>query len=262
MINNGGMGPVPGAEAASKHSTEQEVEVISNAQLFEMLQNMEKKMSKLDDVAQLVASVNFADKEIKDLKAENASLKDEVSSLTNSVKELQRAVSLLQEGMTDLKCRSMRNNLIFSNIPEVRGEDTEKTIRNFMEESLKTDKKVVEKIDIARCHRYNQKNSKNGRPRPIVARFERFKAKELIKSFGKNLKDTNFGVNDQYPQEISERRWKLFPVLRKARNHNIKAVLKVDKLYIRGVLFHPETDDIDKICADAEATSSENVTVQ
>ncbi len=44
------------------------------------------------------------------------------------------------------------------------------------------------------------------RPRPIVAKFGYFKQKEQVKSRGRELKGTDFGVNDQFPKEILERR--------------------------------------------------------
>ena len=64
---------------------------------------------------------------------------------------------------------------------------------------------------------------------------------------GKNLQGLNYGVNDQFPQEVMNRRKNLFPILRKARQNQIRAVIKVDKLYINKVLFDPEKNDIDQI---------------
>ncbi|XP_065325883.1 NLR family CARD domain-containing protein 3-like [Pelmatolapia mariae] len=46
----------------------------------------------------------------------------------------------------------------------------------------------------------------SGRPRPIVAKFGHFKQKEQVKSRGRELKGTDFSVNDQFPREILERR--------------------------------------------------------
>ncbi len=39
------------------------------------------------------------------------------------------------------------------------------------------------------------------RPRPIVAKFGYFKQKEQVKSRGRELKGTDFGVNDQFPKK-------------------------------------------------------------
>ncbi len=39
------------------------------------------------------------------------------------------------------------------------------------------------------------------RPRPIVAKFGYFKQKEQVKSRGRELKGTDFSVNDQFPKK-------------------------------------------------------------
>ncbi|KAM4530052.1 uncharacterized protein PAE49_022712 [Odontesthes bonariensis] len=70
------------------------------------------------------------------------------------------------------------------------------------------------------------------RPRPIVAKFEHFERKELVKSRGRELRGTDFSVNDQFPKEILDRRRRLFPLRKKFIEENSRAVIAVDKLYV------------------------------
>ncbi|KAL0194887.1 hypothetical protein M9458_008459, partial [Cirrhinus mrigala] len=93
----------------------------------------------------------------------------------------------------------MRDNLVFSGIPESAEEDAEATVKSFIKTYLKLPEDTVENICFERVHRLGAKKPGTPRPRPIVAKFGYFKQKE-------QLKGTDFSVNDQFPKEILERR--------------------------------------------------------
>lgn len=59
----------------------------------------------------------------------------------------------------------------------------------------------------------------------------------MIKSRGKLLKGSNFGMNDQFPKEIQQRRKILIPIMKDFREKGKRAALSVDKLYVDGTLF-------------------------
>ncbi len=108
----------------------------------------------------------------------------------------------------------MRDNLVFSGIPESAEEDPEATVKTFIKTYLKLSEDTVENICFERVHRMGAKKPGAPRPRPIVAKFGYFKQKEQVKSRGRELKGTDFSVNDQFPKEILERRKILFPIRR------------------------------------------------
>ena len=73
---------------------------------------------------------------------------------------LEKERDVLREEVTYLQSQSMRSNLLFSNIPEVRAgeiEDAEVTVRDFMMEKMKVAKDVVDKMAIERAHRIGPK---------------------------------------------------------------------------------------------------------
>ncbi len=148
------------------------------------------------------------------LAAENASLRDSVKSLTENMTHLSEENKKIKETVIDLQARSMRDNLVFSGIPESAEEDPEATVKNFIKTYLKLPEDTVENICFERVHRMGAKKPGAPRPRPIVAKFGYFKQKEQVKSRGRELKGTDFGVNDQFPKEILERRKILFPIRR------------------------------------------------
>lgn len=106
----------------------------------------------------------------------------------------------------------MHDNLIITRIPQRNQDNPEKEIREFMQTSFKLSKDTVKNITFHRGHCNGTKNS--NKPRPIAAKFEHYMQKELVKSRGKELKGTHFGINDQYPWEIQDRRKRLPPVLK------------------------------------------------
>lgn len=143
----------------------------------------------------------------------------------------------MKETILDLQCRSMRDKLIFNGIPEHTANNPENAIKNFMQSALKLPPDTVSQITFHSVHRIRKKNNTKGRPRPIVAKFEHYKHKELVKSKGRELKGTDYGLNDQFPREIQERRKKLYPILKQYREKGRHVALTVDKLYIDGQLY-------------------------
>ena len=65
------------------------------------------------------------------------------------------------------------------------------------------------------------------------------------------LKNKPFGVNEQFPREINEKRKQLYPLFKQAKHEGKRASLKIDKLYIEGVEV-PATSTIET--ADKKAT--------
>ena len=99
-------------------------------------------------------------------------------------------------------------------------------------------KEEVDGVRFERAHRVGAK--KRDRARPIIAKLASFKDKEKIKGQKRMLAGSSYGVNDQYPAIIGERRKLLLPVMKKARQEGKKAVLAVDRMYIHGRLYENE----------------------
>nr|XP_061779338.1 zinc finger protein 37 homolog [Nerophis lumbriciformis] len=135
----------------------------------------------------------------------------------------------IKDTLLDVQCRDMRDNIIFLGIRESNA-DPEKTVREFMSDKLKLSPEVVRDITFPRVHRMGR--PVDNKVCPIIARFERFKHKELVKSRGKELKGTSLWLNDHFPAEINDRRKKLSPIMRENRAQNKRVALTVDKLVV------------------------------
>ena len=90
-------------------------------------------------------------------------------------------------------------------------------------------------VEIQQVHRLGKK-MENG-PRPILARFLRYKDCEKILSMGRRLKDGNYKMYQDLPYEIVQRRKRLMATFKKAKTNEIPVVFskaQPDKLFVRG----------------------------
>ncbi|CAG2191784.1 unnamed protein product [Mytilus edulis] len=140
--------------------------------------------------------------------------------------DIRRNLNHLTERHLDLQTRSMRENLVFS---ELKMETT---------------------VDFHRAHRFGKetefRDKKDGRlikTRPIVCRFKNFKDREIVRTSAKELKGTHYGIQEQFPKEINDKRKMLWPYFKQAREDKKKAYLKRDKLFIDGNEFILPDDD-------------------
>ncbi|KAK7907386.1 hypothetical protein WMY93_015998 [Mugilogobius chulae] len=175
---------------------------------------LELLVSLKDDIKDIRDSLEFAHNAIVSLQQENHELKQTVKSLNNQMHTMSTEHKRLKETILDIQTRSMRDNLIFTGIPEKAPEDSESSLKNFMSTQLKLSPDTIQGITFHRVHRFGKRA--DNKPRPLIAKFEHFKDKELVKSKGRELKGTTFGINEQFPQEINERRKVTSPLVGEA----------------------------------------------
>ncbi|KAL4000606.1 solute carrier family 15, member 5 [Sarotherodon galilaeus] len=216
--------------------------------IADLLESIDKRLSSFDARLSLVEilqwefkslqeSLEFSQQQVETLAAENATLRESVKCLTENVSQLNRENKKIKETVIDLQARGMRDNLVFSGIPESAGEDAETTVKSFIKTNLKLPEDTVKNITFDRVHRIGPMQAVAGRPRPIVGKFGHFKQKEQVKSCGRELKGTDLSVNDQFPKEILERPRVLFPVRCGFIQKGSRAVIAVDRLYVDGQLY-------------------------
>ncbi|KAL3980751.1 aryl hydrocarbon receptor nuclear translocator [Sarotherodon galilaeus] len=127
--------------------------------IADILESIDKRLSSFDARLSLVEilhrefkslkeSLEFSQQQVETLAAENATLRESVKSLTDN-------------SVIDLQARSMRDNLVFSGIPESAGEDAEATVKSFIKTHLKLPEDTVKNIAFERT------TSNCGQIRPI-----------------------------------------------------------------------------------------------
>ena len=174
-----------------------------------------------------------------------ASLEDHREKTSLTLTDLQKANDDLQAKLKEiedknlyLEAYSRRENIIFENILQATDkEDTESVLRAFLEMELGY--KDANTVEIQRVHRLGKKRDEE-KPRPIIARFLRYKNCEEILSMGSRLRGSTFRMYQDLPYEIVARRRKQMNTFREARKNNIPASFsraQPDKLFIKGKLW-------------------------
>jgi hypothetical protein len=173
------------------------------------------------------------------------SLQKQLNNMQSEIKDMSSNHEQQQETILDLQCRSMQYNLIFHGIREDEinpgeSENTEQKLKFFIKNTLeiKTD------IQLEKVHRLGRRKRDQLKPRPILAKFKDLKDRDNIRFTAPvMLKDTNFGIREQFPHEIENRRKQLYPKLKEAKQNGKSAKLIRDKLYIENERIFPENNE-------------------
>ena len=164
--------------------------------------------------------------------------KSSLAALQKENDELRANLKLIEDKNLYLEAYSRRENINFKNIPEeeTNKEDMEMALCTFLETELGFGDAA--NVEIQRVHHLGKKRGES--PRPILARFLRYKDCEKILSLGHRLRGNNYKMCQDLPFEIVKRRRAQMETLKKARRNNIPAVFskaQPDKLFIRGKLW-------------------------
>lgn len=213
-------------------------------EIQEMFKTVLKKLEKLNsmesDMKDIKASLEYAHAEIADLKQENEEMKKSHGKSIEKVEKLERDNEMLRNKIVDLQARSMRDNLLFFNLPENDEENTTEIIHDLLENKIGIED-ARNKVKIDRSHRVGRKRVDNNKPRPIVVKFNFYQDREYIRINAKKLKGTKIGISEQFPEKIESIRKTLYPELKKAKREGRRAKMVRDKLIIDGQVFNCHT---------------------
>ena len=218
------------------------------------LKNIESKLAKLEtrtteleafkeetkkDISELKDGANFASKQLQEKSQELAKAEAEITELTRKVQKHEEAVKETESKCLYLEAYSRRENIKFMNIeegPPDQPEDTEEILRDFLERELG----YVDAQNVEFQRVQSTGKTKEGSPRPILARFLRYKDVQNIFSLGHRLKGSKFQMFRDLPTEIVKRRKVQMETFKTAKRRGIPAAFsqaQPDKLYIRGRLW-------------------------
>ena len=196
----------------------------------------------IEKITNIENSMAFISNEFDKFRNEITNIQEEVCLVKEENRRLVVEIENIKESIIENKSQSMRNNLLLHGIKESRDENCEETVRNFIQNQLNIDTKDIE---IERSHRIGR--FQKDKQRPIVSRFLRFKDKETIKKSSFKLKGSPFGLSDQYPKEINERRTLLRAVEKHEKSQGRPAFLQVDKLFTPGWCHFVRNGKVEKV---------------
>ena len=109
--------------------------------IHDMFSTMMSKLEKLDiiehDIKELKRSLEYTHAEISDLRKENEEIKLNQNTAKEKIASLERENATMCSKIVDLQAGSMRDKLLFFNIPETAEENTTKIIHNLLEKSYR-----------------------------------------------------------------------------------------------------------------------------
>ena len=124
--------------------------------------------------------------------AKQAAFKAELANLTRQMRALEKKTDDLHTKNLYLEAYSRRENIKFMNVKETatrdQSEDTEQVLRNFLEQELGF--LNARDVEMQGVHRVGK--SRDGKPRPILARFLRFQDCEKLLALGRRLHVTGY----------------------------------------------------------------------
>ena len=97
-------------------------------------------MSNLYDVVKQSCDKNKND--ITQVKSSFTSIISDNKSISDEIESLRKDREVLKAAITDLQCRSMKYNLIFSGLVENSNENTEGVLRDFIYNELQIDREM------------------------------------------------------------------------------------------------------------------------
>jgi hypothetical protein len=184
--------------------------------------------------------------ELKESKSLLVNISKKYESLEHEATSLKKLNTDLNDKILDLEQRSMRDNLIFYNIPEAGDdENCENLVKTVLKDTLEMETEKVDNMIFDRAHRLGKKGTK---ARPIVVKFHYYKDKEHIRnlSFEKAdvLKAAKRGIGIQLPKDTRESRKGLYPAMEtaKAAGKEVKFIGK--DLYINDRKYVPNKPSV------------------
>ena len=213
--------------------------------IYTKLDNLESRTKQLEeaqqgsehDISIVKETLSKKGNDLENMNAKGEVSEVELANLARQVKDLEKKTDELHTKNLYLEAYSRRENIKFMNVQEFttgdRREDTEQVLRDFLEQELGFGD--ARSVEIQRVHRVGK--SKDGKPRPIVARFLRYQDCEKILALGRLLQGTGYQMFRDLPNEIIDRRKPQVATLKEARKNGIPAAFSAsqpDKLFVRG----------------------------
>ena len=214
---------------------------------LDYLSNMISGMNTL--LLEVRNSLQFSQAELAEAKEAISQLQRDVTTNTSKISDLQKELTCerkerlkLEERVIHLEAQSRRDNLLFDGVPEPEGEtptDCLNTVFHILQHNMSIPD--ARQMKIVRCHRNGPKIPGSTRPRQIIFKMFWFGDREKIWQSRRKLKGSKIWVSEDFPKEIVQRRYKLQPILREAKQLKKSAFISVDKLIVEGRTYTVDT---------------------
>ena len=158
---------------------------------------------KLGVIFQKLIDIEDKQSSIKKLEKSLESTDKTVRSIKSTMDGHSNMIKLLTYKSLDLEARSRRKNLVFRGLCENSREDCHNVIADFLSNELDLNPDF---ICMDRAHRIGRRPIRCISRRPIIVAFRDYQDTVRIMERANRLTDTRFGIDRDYPSEISKAR--------------------------------------------------------
>ena len=170
----------------------------------DLRQEMQEEVHQQVSADDVISSIDHTSKLVEDVEQWNGTLQSKCMVLEGRLIRAEKEIHHLREELLKQESRSMKDNLMFHNVPETRSENTEQTLRNFLKKEMKISDENLRKIRFDRVHRVGRQQGDGHRV--IVAKFNPFEGRQIVLQHIKKVdKSKRYGLNEQLPRELAER---------------------------------------------------------
>lgn len=169
-------------------------------------------------------------KDISNLRAENAQLRRDLDLIRSVVIRMDRRMLVMDNDITDLRTRSMRDNILIHNFPYTKDENLSATMPETIKRTLGVD------VEFVIIHRNGIRGVHNGKPVTITAKLADRAKKEEILNAQKAKKIARqrlpFFITPQQPPVVVSSKNKIYDKANSLKKQSISAKVKQDQIIL------------------------------
>ena len=237
---------------------------VFNSSIKLLLQDVKEDIKSIrKDITDLQASLQFTQAKFEDNNQKMEQIGVTLSMHSENLNDINQQADQVDNQLEYLENQSRRNNIRITGIPEDKDneqswDDTEVIVK----QSIKDKLNISEDFEIERCHRVvsrtRRRNYRSGQaeePRPIVAKFSKWKEKEIVLKKAREIKPQGVRFLADLSSRTIQKRSDQVPKLLEARRQGKIAFFVLDKLIIKDKKpFNPTRPPDDNQTSDHEVS--------
>ena len=193
------------------------------------------------DITDLQASLQFTQAKFEESNQKMEQIGVTLLMHSENLNDINQQADQVDNQLEYLENQSRRNGVRITGIPEDKSveqswDDTGKVVK----QSIKDKLSINEDFEIERCHRVNNRtrrsNNRSGQPeepRPLVAKFSKWKEKEIVLKKAREIKPQGVRFLADLSSRTIQKRHNQVPKLLEARRQGKIAFFVLDKLVIK-----------------------------
>ena len=190
--------PEPGPNTRGKQTTKEESQSQNTSGRKPPSGDMEGLLSEIHTKLGKLDQLDDINRKLDDFQSQMNNMQFMQNNLEKENTEMKKTISQLTSKVPYLESQTKRDNLVFFGIPEQQEEtwdDCEDKVRKVLDENLKLQGALSDnEVGIERAHRIGKKQQ--GKTRPIVVKFSRYKTKNAILNLKHKLKGSHYRISE------------------------------------------------------------------